>query len=385
MTQMNNSNLTEQWQAALIDQPDFLKTIIQKFIQNILEEEFRKFIGADEYARTSERKGYRNGSYERQLKTRVGSLTISVCRDREGEFRTELFDRYQRSEKALLIGIMEMYLWGVSTRNVEEVMEKLSGFGVSKSQVSELSKGLDEDLNKWRERRLEDEYGYLIFDAHYEKVRENGRVVSKAFVVAVGVTHTGRREVIGCWVTNSESYESWDSCIKSLKERGLRGVKFVVSDDNKGLRRAIGKHFQETIWQRCQVHFMRNFIGRLGKSDQKEGIRLLKEVFSSRTKVEAKEKMKDVEDFLIKKKKTETVKWLEENIEETLAVLELPEGIRKKMKSTNMLERLNQELKRRSRVVRIFPNERSYLRLLTALCQEISEGWGDRRYLVIED
>lgn len=380
---MENIKIAEQWQAALIDQPDFLKHALQHFMQKALEEEFQKFIGANEYQRTPERKGYRNGSYERQLKTRVGSLLISVCRDRDGEFRSELFERYQRSEKALVLGILEMYLWGVSTRNVEDIVETLCGFGVSKSQVSSYTKQLDEDLKPWRERPLIEEYQYLVFDARYEKVRENSRVISKAFVVAVGITLEGRREIIGCWTANSESFEAWDECLKGLKARGLKGVKFVVSDDNKGLRNAIAKHFQGVIWQRCQVHFMRNFLGKLAKSEQREGIRLLKDVFSAESKQEAKERLKKVEEFLKAKKKEGIWKWLEENVEETLMVMELPIEHRKKMKSTNMLERVNQELKRRSRVVRIFPNEQSCLRLLTALCQEISEGWNERKYLSV--
>ena len=380
---MDRTRIAEQWQAALIDQPDFLKRALETFMQGALESEFRRFINADEYQRTFERKGYRNGDYERQLKTRVGTLMLRVCRDREGEFQTELFERYQRSEKALVLGIIEMYLWGVSTRNVEKIMEVVCGFGASKSQVSALTVKLDGELEVWRKRALTEQYVYLVFDARYEKIRENGRVISKAFTICIGITAEGKREVLGCWMTNSESYEAWDSCLRELKERGLEGTKFIVSDDNSGLRNAISKHFQGALWQRCQVHFMRNFMGKLAKSEQTEGIILLKEVFAAGSKLEAKERLKRIEEFLRKRKKENIWKWLEENIEDTLAVYELPVHCRKKMKSTNMLERLNQELKRRSRVVRIFPNEQSCLRLLTALCQETSEEWGNRRYLEV--
>ena len=378
---MNCNKMANDWQEALIDKPDFLKQAIQVFVQKALEEEFRKFIGADEHQRTEQRTGYRNGFYPRQLKTRVGTLGLNVCRDRDGEFKTELFDRYQRSEKALVLGIIEMYLWGVSTRNIEKIMEPLCGFSVSKSQVSELAGKLDNDLDAWRTRPLTAEYMYVMFDARYEKVRENGRVISKAFVVAVGITVSGEREILGTNIINSESYEAWDSCLKGLKDRGLKGVKYVVSDDNKGLRGAIDKHFQEVIWQRCQVHFMRNFMGKLAQSEKGEGIRLLQEVFAATTKEDAKISLAKVEVFLKKKNKDDVWNWLDENVEETLAVLNLPIEHRKKMKSTNMLERFNQELKRRSRVIRIFPNEQSCLRLLTALCQETSEGWGSRKDL----
>lgn len=378
---MNRNKIANDWQEAAIDQPDFLKQVIQNFLQQSLEAEFRKFIGADEHERTKGRVGYRNGNYSRSLKTRVGSLELRVCRDRDGEFKTELFERYQRSEKALVLGIIEMYLWGVSTRNVEGIMETLCGFNISKSQVSALAGQLDKELNNWRSRALTDNYQYLILDARYEKARENGHVVSKGFVIAVGIKTNGVREILGTWVVDSESYEGWDSCLRDLKERGLKGVIYVVSDDNKGLRRAIAKHFQGAIWQRCQVHFMRNFIGKLSQSERGEGIRLLKDVFAATAKEEANNRLKKVEEFLKKRKKDAVWNWLEENIEEALAVLALPIEHQKKMKSTNMLERLNQELKRRSRVVRIFPNEQSCLRLLTALCQATSESWGERKYI----
>ena len=190
-----------------------------------------------------------------------------------------------------------------------------------------------------------------------------------------------KEPILGTWMINSESYEAWDSCLCELKERGLKGVKYVVSDDNKGLRGAIAKHFQEVMWQRCQVHFMRNFIGKLSQSEKGEGVALLKDVFAANTKEEAKTRLTKMKEFLKRRKKDHIWVWLEESIEETLTVLDLPLEHRKKMKSTNMLERFNQELKRRSRVVRIFPNERSCLRLLTALCQETSESWETRNYL----
>lgn len=277
-----------------------------------------------------------------------------------------------------------MYVNGVSTRKVNGIMEELCGFSISKSQVSELTCKLDFELKKWRERDLTIKYSYLIFDARYEKIRENGSVVSKAFVVAIGITHAGIREIIGCWMINSESNEAWDRCLKSLKERGLTGVEYVVSDENPGLRNALKKHFQSVRLQRCQVHFMRNFISKLAKNEQQEAIRLLKDVFSADTKEEAMNRLKGVHQHLEKRKKTNIAEWLEENIEDTLMVLELPVEHRKKMKSTNMLERVNQELKRRSRVVRIFPNEASCLRLLGSLCQEISEQWSSRKYLNME-
>ncbi len=378
---MDGTKIEKRWQEALINQEGFMCEMINKVCQEALESEFDKFIGAQAYERSDARKGYRNGHYTRQLKTRVGTLTLEVCRDREGEFHPELFNRYQRSEKALVLGIAEMYISGVSTRKVNQVMEELCGTAISKSQVSNLVRQLDHELQEWRERLLTVSYRYVVIDARYEKVRENGCVISKAFVVVLGITYEGIREVIGCWVVNSESYEAWDDCFRRLKERGLNGVEYVVTDDNKGLRKALGKYFQEVKLQRCQVHFMRNFIDKLAKSDQPLAIRLLQDVLAATTKEDAMGRVQKVHEFLISKRKESVAQWLDENIEETLTVLELPIEHRKKMKSTNMLERLNQELKRRSRVVRIFPNANSCLRLLSALCQEISENWGNRKYL----
>jgi transposase-like protein len=377
----NRSKMAEQWQETLIDQPDFLKTVVQSAIQKVLDIQFTEFIGADPYERTQGRRAVRNGSYQRQLKTRVGSIELNVCRDREGKFKTDLFDRYQRSEKALVLSLLEMYLWGVSTRNVEEITESLCGYSVSKSQVSDIAKSLDERLEQWRNRELLEPYEYLVFDARYEKVREGGRVVSKAVAIAVGITKDGKREVLGTWVINSESFEQWDDCIQQLIKRGLRGVKYVVTDQNQGLRTAIGKRFQGVVWQRCQVHFMRNFLSKLSKQIQPEAMKRLKKVFASEDKAQALEKASELSQYLRKQKKEQIADWLEENLEETLGVYELPPEHRKRMKSTNMLERLNQELKRRSRVVRIFPNEKSCLRLMTALCQEYSEDWMNRKYL----
>jgi putative transposase len=273
-----------------------------------------------------------------------------------------------------------MYLHGVATRKVEGILDTLCGFGISKSQVSSMTQYLDKGLKSWRDRPL-GKYRYVIFDARYEKVRENGQVISKAAVVAVGITEEGFREIIGCGVINSESFEEWDEFISSLKERGLTGVSYAVSDDNKGLKKAIGKHFQGVLWQRCQVHFMRNFISKLSKTEVSEAIRLLQDVFASWSKEEAKEKLPKLEAFLKEKKKNSLWNWLEENIEETFSVFALPIEHHKKLKSTNMLERYNQELKRRSRIIRIFPNEASCVRLVTALCQEKSEEWGNKKYI----
>ena len=379
---MNRNKQLEPWQEkTLINQGDYLANIVQAALQTALNAQFEQFIGAKDYERTDQRKGHRNGSYERQLYTRVGSIILQVCRDRAGEFSPEVFERYQRVEKALVCTIIEAYLTGTSTRKITKIVEELCGFGLSKSVVSSMIITIDEELQAWRERPLLKPFRYLIIDARYEKVRENGRVVSKAFPVVVGIDYEGDRDIIGCRVVNSESYESWDDFFRSLQERGLHGVEYVVTDENKGLRKALMKYFQGVKLQRCQVHFMRNLLGKISQNEQPEAVRLMQEVFAAETKEEAIKRVHKVSEFLISKKKSGVADWLEESIEDTLQVLDLPLAHRKKMKSTNMLERVNQELKRRSRVVRIFPNEASCLRLLSALCQEISEDWGSRKYL----
>jgi len=381
MTQMKHISMTKTMQESLINQSDFMQKIMQTILQETLVQQFDHFIGAKLYERTDDRKGLRNGTYDRQLLTRVGTINLKVCRDREGQFKTELFEKYQRSEKALALGIIEMYLSGVSTRKVSDIVEELCGFSISKSQVSGLATKLDAEQKLWRYRILTEEYCYLLVDARYEKARENGHIISKAFVTVIGISNDGKREIIGTWVINSESFEEWNSCFSELKDRGLCGVTYIVSDENKGLKAAIIKHFQGAKWQRCQVHFMRNFISKLGANDKKEGIKLLQNLFAAPSKEEALNRLAPLKVFLSEKKKDHAFQWLEDNIEDTLAVYSLPEDHHKKMRSTNMIERLNEELKRRSRVVRIFPNEQSCLRLLTAICQEISEDWDNRRYL----
>jgi transposase-like protein len=380
MTQ-RKSNPAEQILQEDNKQQEFIRTMMQAGLQHALQMEFDKFVGAALYERTATRTVQRNGYYERQFNTRVGTITLHVCRDRDGKFSTTLFEQYQRSEKALVSTIVEMYFSGVSTRKVQKMTQELCGLDVSKSQVSDLVKTLDEQLHAWRNRPLTSNYTHLMFDARYEKVRENGHVVSKAFVVAIGITAEGMREVIGCFVVDSESESAWNEAICNLKDRGLRDVKFVVSDDNKGLKAALNKHFQGVLVQRCQVHFMRNFMAKLSHSNRAEGIRLLQDVFAAATKDDAISRAEKLREYLLSINKESVADWIDEHVEESLVVLALPREHRKQMKSTNMLERLNQELKRRSRCVRIFPNVDSCLRLLGAICQEISEEWSNRCYL----
>jgi putative transposase len=363
---------------------DFLRELVQRTVQQVLEAEMTSFLGAESYQRNDVRRGWRNGFKPRTLKTRVGELELMVPKDRDGQFQTELFERYQRSEKAFVAALLQMYIEGVSTRKVTAITEALCGLEVSKSQVSALTQKLDAEVAEWRMRPLSDEYPYLIFDARYEKVRRGGSVVSQGVLVAIGVSAAGYREVLGCWVAESESEASWGAVFSELKQRGLRGVRYVVSDDHAGMVRAIERHFQGAVWQRCQVHFVRNALSLCGRQQRPLVLRLMKLVTETATREAAKAALAAAIAEL-EKKAPKVARLLEEHGEEILGVYALPEAHRKRMRTTNMLERQNQELKRRTRVVRVFPHEQSCLRLIAALLMETNQEWMGRIYLRMEE
>jgi putative transposase len=360
-----------------------LRETLRVVIQGILEEEISAHLLAEPYERTGERRGYRNGYKPRMLRTRVGGLEIMVPKDRDGNFQTELFERYQRSEKALVLAIAQMYVGGVSTRKVKAITEALCGLEISRSQVSVLTKKLEEEIEAWRKRALEKLYPYLVADARYEKVRQGGHIVSKGVLIVVGISDDGEREILGTWVAHGETEASWSQAFEELKERGLLGVRFVVSDDDKGLRGALEKNFPEVLWQRCQVHFVRDILGHVRKNDRKRVLALLRAVTESATLESARRNLGEAVEALARNY-PKVSEMLEEHGEEILTVYDLPESHRRRMRTTNMLERLNQELKRRTRVVRIFPDDGSCLRLVSALAMEANEEWEGRKYLDME-
>ena len=302
--------------------------------------------------------------------------------DRDGTFSTELFARYQRSEQALVSTLLEMYLQGVSTRKVAAITEALCGTGFSKSQVSALASRLDADLTAWRTRSLgEHAYPYLSVDARYEHVRRAGRVVSQGVLVVAGVRDDGVREVLAVEVADTESETSYQALFRSLKERGLQGVELVTSDDHRGLRSAIARHFQGASWQRCQVHVTRNLVAGVNRTQRRALADDLRGIFAAATYEQAQASARAAAD---RWRLTHPViaTRLEEDLEDALTCLAFPAEHRVRIRTTNGLERLNQELKRRTRVVRIFPNPASLLRLVTALAMEQSEEWvSGRRYL----
>jgi transposase-like protein len=370
----------------LLDDPGFLKEIVREVLQQVLEVEMTQHIGAAPYQRTQERKGYRNGYKERTLKTRVGTIELLVPKDREGTFSTRLFARYQRNEKALVLALMEMYIEGVSTRKVTEVTEALCGTSFSKSLISRLAGDLDAELERWRQRPLTAEaYPYVFVDARYEKVRIDGRVLSEGVLVVTAVRDDGLREILGVEVADTESEATYQELFRSLKTRGLSGVELVVSDSHEGLKAAIDRHFQGASWQRCQVHYARNLLKMVGKSKRKELGEGLRGIFAAPDKQTALDLAERLADRW-RKSYPKVAEHLEEHVEECLSCLCFPESHRRRISTTNGLERFNQEIKRRTQVVRIFPNREACLRLVTALAMEQSEEWvTGRRYLDMEE
>jgi len=368
-------------QQVLLDDPGFLQGIVGEVLQRLLDSEITAHVGATPYERSGDRKGYRNGSYPRTLKTRVGRIELSVPRDREGTFQPSLFARYQRSEKALLLALMEMTLEGVSTRKVAAITEALCGTSFSKSLVSSLAADLDDRLEAWRNRRLDGEWPYLFVDALYQKVRHDGRVVSMALLVVVGVNGDGYRSVLAVEVAHSENEADYDDLFRALCGRGLRGVQMVVSDDHQGLKSALIRNFPGVAWQRCQVHFARNLLMKLRRRDRGWVMAALRDVFNAPDRAAAEFRLRGLVERL-RSPYPDLADYLEEEAPETLSVFDYPEAHRRRLRTTNGLERLNQELRRRMRVIRIFPHRWSCLRLSAALCQEHDEEWmTGKRYL----
>jgi putative transposase len=364
----------EDLRQVLAEDRDLLKVIIEETLQQVLEAEMEEALQAGKSERTAGRLGYRSGYYGRTLVTRVGKLELRVPQDRQGRFRTEVFERYQRSEKALVAAMMEMYLQGVSTRKVKAITEELCGHEFSSAAISRIVQKLDEELEKFAQRRLEEPYPYLILDARYEKVREDGAVRSQAVLIAIGINWEGRRSVLAVELASRESASSWKELLTSLRQRWLHGVEFVVSDDHTGLRRAIQEMLPEAAWQRCYVHFLRNALDYLPRKADDDCLQELRWIYDRRDAPEAR---RDLAAWLTKwgKRYAKLCAWVEENIEETLSFYRLPRQHHKNLKSTNMLERLMQEIKRRTLVVRIFPNAAACLRLIRALAVEIDENW----------
>lgn len=375
----------EEVKALLAEDRDFLRPLVQAVLQELLEAEMTEALGAEKGERTSERLGYRSGSYGRTLISRVGKLELRVPQDRQGRFSTELFERYQRSEKALVAALAEMSVQGVSTRKVKAITAELCGHSFSASAISAINVRLDEELARFARRRLDEAYPYLIVDARYERVREAGVIVHQAVLVAIGIGWDGRRSILAVELANRESRSSWRAFLLGLRERGLSGVEFVVTDDHAGLRQAIVEVLPQAAWQRCYVHFLRNALDYVPRKVDDDCLRELRWLYDRRDLAEAR---RDLAAWLTKWQATypKLCSWVEDHIDQTLTFYRLPRQHHKHLKSTNLLERLNEEIKRRTHVVRIFPNPESCLRLIRALAVEMHENWLEaHRYLNMDD
>jgi transposase-like protein len=381
MTRKKSKQNQPQLKALMLQNPDFMQPLMQWLMQEVLEEQMTEVLGAAKGERSEGRQGYRSGYYTRQLVTRVGTMELRVPQDRQGRFSTQLFERYQRSEKALVGALVEMYVQGVSTRKIKAITEELCGHEFSASAVSDLNVKLDAELERFARRPLESELPYLILDARYEKVREDGVIRSRAVLVAIGIDWEGRRQILAVEIAGRESTTSWRELLLSLKQRGLRGVRCTVSDDHPGLKRAVAEVLPEACWQRCYVHFLRNALDHLPRKADDDCLTELRWLYDRRDGIEARQHLAAwIEHWQAKYPKLTS--WVEEQIEETFTFYRLPQSHHKHLKSTNLLERFNQELKRRSQVVRIFPNDASCLRLIRALAAEQHEEWLDgARYL----
>jgi putative transposase len=383
MTHRNNDNKLEAVMELLIENGfESFADVLRILINEAMKIERDNALGAALYERTENRKGYANGYKPKTVDTRMGKLRVDVPQVRgDVDFYPSALEKGCRSERALKLAIAEMYVKGISTRRVTDVLEKMCGLDISSTQVSRVAQILDEQLNSWRNRPL-GEYPYLLLDAHYEKVRKNSSVVSCAVFTAIGINPDGRREIVGVSVSLSEAETHWRNFIKSLQKRGLHGVKYIVSDDHDGLKAALNSCMTGVLWQRCQCHLHRNAVKYVPKVSMRSQVADdLRDIFNAKDRLSAEERLqKCVEKY--SKSAPQLAEWIEENIPEGLTVFALPGKHRRRMRTTNMLERLHEEIKRRTRVARLFVNEASLLRLVSAIEMEISEEWiADKRYL----
>ena len=362
-----------------------MAVLLEPILNQILQAEMTEHLKAEPGEETDDRRGYRNGTYERKLTTRVGTIELEVPRDREGTFQTALFQRYQRSEKALVLTLMQMVVQGVSTRRVKDITTELCGREFSSSTVSRLAEELDEQVQAWAERPLEQEYPFLVLDAMQLKVRRQKAVRSTTAMIAVGISEDGQREILGLEMALSETEEGWLRFIRQLKERGLSGVELATSDAHEGLKQALQEAFPGLIWQRCQSHFRRNVLDQTPSDYRDEMHEVLDRVLEADSQEEARTRLDDLRERMEEKAPSAMVT-LEDGFYDATAVLALPEKYRKRLRTTNMVERFIQEIRRREKVIRIFPNIDSAYRLVGALCAETHEEWSTgRRYLNMDE
>ena len=381
MAQINITlNQDEILQLMSNDREGAFKKLLQESLNSFMKAESTEQLNAELYERTDERADSRNGFRDRKLNTRIGTIDLKVPRHRNSSFETLIFDEYTRSEAALIASMMEMVVNGVSTAKVGKVVETLCGTSFSKGTVSNICKELDKSVNEFLASPITGEYPFVTVDATYFKVREDRKVISKALMVAYAISGKGIREIIGFGVYSNESKETWKDFFLTLKKRGLSGVKMITSDANEGIQYAIAHVFPNVPWQRCQVHFTRNILDKTPKK-YREGLRSeLRELFTSDTIEQARNRrdeiLQDYRDIA-----ENAMECLETGFESTMTVMIFSENIRKLFRTSNHIERLNRELKRRSKVIGIFPNSESLLRLMGSVILERNDVLRNRRRL----
>lgn len=387
MTRGEKSRALASWmQAVLTSDEDLLAEVLRRGLETLMEAERDAYVNAAPFERGEERQAQRNGYKPRTLVTRVGRLDLQVPKTRDGGFFPSILQRYQRSEGALITALAECYVQGVSTRKVGAICQELFGDELSHETVSRYVRELDADLEPWRTRRLDGEcFPYVMLDARYEKARVDHRIVDVAVLVAIGVSEAGHRHVLGVEVVHGETRTSWGEFLAGLIERGLTGVQLVVSDAHAGLGDARRRHLPGAQWQRCQRHFLMNALDKAPKALQDELHARLREIWDQSYGLEAARKGVERLAGDLEARHPELAAWIEEEMEQTLACFHFPPTHWLRLRTTNGNERVNQELYRRSRVVRIFPNPRSCLRLASALLKEWHEDWiTGRTYLNME-
>lgn len=386
-THRNQTDVIETVLQLLLDhQQDALAEGFRLVVNEAMKAERNYTLNAAPYERTEERLGYANGFKPKTVATRLGSLTFQVPQVRGGiDFYPSALEKGLRSERALKLALAEMYVKGISTRKVTAVLEKMCGLEISSAQVSRATAELDAIFQQWRQRPLGC-IRYLIIDARYEKVRRNDLVQSCAVLIAIGIDDQGKRSVLGVSCKLSEAEVHWREFLESLQNRGMHGLKAIVSDDHPGLRAAIAARLPGVPWQRCQFHLQRNAMAYVPKLDQREEVaRDLRSIFNAMDRAEADARLKTVAAKWLKSA-PQLSAWIETNIPQGLSVFSLPEKHRRRLRTTNALERLNEEIRRRTRVALIFPNEAALERLVTALLMEQSEQWEtDKIYLTMEN
>lgn len=360
------------------------RNALEVLLNEAMKLERSQHLKAKPYERTDSRAGYSNGFKPKQLKTSLGELSLSVPQVRDSDFYPTCLERGSRTDRALLLALAEMYVQGTSTRKVSKIVERLCGVSVNSTEVSRATQQLDDELARWRNRDI-GKVRYLYLDARYEKIRHGGSVVDCAVLIACGVTTSGHRQLLGVSVSLSEQEAHWRTFLESLNERGLHGLELIISDAHSGLKAARRAIYPSVKWQRCQFHLQQNAQSYVPKVSMRRSVAAkLRAIFNAENHAEANRLVKQA----IKSYHTTAPKlaaWIDENLHEGLTVFEFPDEHRKKLRTTNMLERINREIKRRTRVATLFPNEASCCRLITAILVEISEEWeSGRRYMITE-